>query len=295
MIRMVDKFRSMGINLDDLCKIFHIMLSRGNVIIVGRDEEVVNDTVHGLKRLLPHRICLDYGVDIVSEEEANELDNDGDTESRRAHVFCYTQSSYLALLNVEKFQSWVLGFLDYKGDSQRIIEEILNRSSVPTCVLHLGGKKKVEFLKGPPKSIKFEKRLLEDTIKNARRISEKILRIIKKRLYNFEKNALLEEVLNFEEAEDTIGYDLFKFKMEEYMNAARRVFILLSKLKLLTILSNAEIKISKKMIRDSIGDVDISVDEVIRMIKDEWGEDFTDILSSERATVLGDWIESLWV
>jgi len=238
---------------------------------------------------------LDYGVDIVSEEEIKELDNDGDTVSRRVHVFCYTQNSYLAPLNVENFQSWVLGLLDYKGDGQRIIEEILNRSSVPTCILYLGRKKRAEFFRGPPKNIRFEKRLLEDTIKDAKRASEKILRIIKKRLHNFERNILLEEILNFEEAEDTIGYDLFKFKIEEYMNAARRIFILLSKLKLLTILSNAEIRLSKKTIRDSIGDMDASVDEIIRIIKNEWGEDFTDMLSSERMTVLGDWIESLWV
>jgi hypothetical protein len=133
-------------------------------------------------------------------------------------------------------------------------------------------------------------KISEDTENSINKMKRVLYEKINKNQINKE---LIESLLDFKIEKKEIKKNIFKKEIQNFYSGSKRAFFILSKLNLLNTMQ-IESKIGSKTLLETINYKEVPIERIISFIKNEWGEDFSDLVENNKLSFIGDKIQSFW-
>jgi hypothetical protein len=104
---------------------------------------------------------------------------------------------------------------------------------------------------------------------------------------------IISAVLKLDDESEKLTRDVFEEEVNNYVHAARRAVTLLSRIRLARELG-ASTTLTERNLYEAIGWEGRELPDLIRFIKAEWHEDFSDCVKLGTISGLGAWVDSMW-
>ena len=291
---------------DDFPVLLNSVLGRIPILVVGEDVELIDDMTESLTLLCPHRHKLVFWRDFTSQEELFSVweEEKHDYEVSRTVVCGLSSNLRLALDRITNFAGWIfsvplesriLGVKVTEEALQGILDRILSVSE--RCgVLRVKSPSTMNFtlMRPSPSNFDVEKRIVSKILTRKRQSLERIKRLLRKSLRGVNvSNNIVDAVLQLDDESVKLTQDVFDEEVNNYVHAARRAVMLLSRIRLARELG-ASTSLTERNLYEAIGWEGGELSDLIRFIMAEWHEDFSDCVKGGTLSGLGAWVDSMW-
>lgn len=282
------------------------VLERTPVIVAGEDIELVDDIAESLTTLCPHRHKLVFWRDFTSESEILSVweEEKHNYEVSRTVVCGLSSNLRLALDRISRFAGWVLaiplgstvlGVQVNEKTLEDVTAHILTNS--PNCgILRITSPSSMTFtlVKQIDSSLDVEKKAVNKILIRKKQSLERIRRLLTKSLRGANvPDHIVTAVLKLDDESEKLTQDVFEEEINNYVHAARRAVTLLSRIKLARELG-ASTTLTERNLYEAIGWDGGELIDLIRFIRAEWHEDFSDCVKMGTLSGLGAWVDSMW-
>ncbi len=284
--------------------ILSAVLCRLPILITGKDAELLDDLTDSISHLCLHRHILVFWRDFTTQDELLSVwaEEKHDYEIIRTTVCSFSSSINLAMERISHFMGWIIAAPLIKScDSspspalESIITCILETS--PNCgILDVSSPSAISFslAKDDYAIFEVEKKITSRILTRKRTSLERIRRLLKKSLRNMKNsNHIISVILNLDDESEKLTRDMFNEEINGFVHAARRAATLLSRIRLARELG-ATTTLTERNLFEAIGWDGGTLHELIRFIKAEWHEDFSDCVKGGTLSGLGAWVDSMW-
>ncbi|MHA1310777.1 MAG: hypothetical protein ACTSQO_07575 [Candidatus Helarchaeota archaeon] len=288
------------IGKENFSKVLRALFNRIPLVIIGDESIQVDKIVNSLIQLMPHRNELIYWNDFIEENEIVQLyqTEESDFNVPRLIVRSPTNATPHALRKISSkhFNGWVLGF---SLKNKIILREAINQINqvIETPVILYLNNDKIEILesnyKWNGKNYDFEKNLIQKAIVETETALEKMKRVLQKKIKAHKSSGIIEAVMTFDTEEEKIRQNIYKQKIDEFVQAANRALAILSRIELLQELG-FNIQISDKTLFKTIDYQEVGHKRLLEFLLYEYGIDFSKCIGTGLKIDIGDRIESKW-
>lgn len=291
---------------DQFPLLLHSILERTPIIVAGEDIELVDDIAESLTTLSPHRHKLVFWRDFTSESEILAVweEEKHDYEVSRTVVCALSGNLRLALDRISRFLGWtlaiplgstVLGIEVNEKTLQDVIAHVLCHSD--NCgILRVASPSTIDFhlVKPIESSYNVEKKIVSKILVRKRQSLERIRRLLTKSLRGMNVSEhIISAVLKLDDESEKLTQDVFEEEVNNYVHAARRAVTLLSRIRLARELG-ASTTLTERNLCEAIGWEGGELLDLIRFIRAEWHDDFSDCVKLGTISGLGAWVDSMW-
>ncbi len=282
------------------------VLERTPVIVAGEDIELVDDITESLTTLCPHRHKLVFWRDFTSESEILSVweEEKHNYEVSRTVVCGLSGNLRLALDRISRFAGWilaiplgstVLGVQVNEKTLEDVTSHILTNSA--NCgILRITSPSSMTFtlVKQIDSSLDVEKKAVNKILIRKKQSLERIRRLLTKSLRGTNvPDHIVTAVLKLDDESEKLTQDVFEEEINNYVHAARRAVTLLSRIRLARELG-ASTTLTERNLYEAIGWDGGELTDLIRFIRAEWHEDFSDCVKMGTLSGLGAWVDSMW-
>ncbi len=282
------------------------VLNRIPILVTGQDVELVDDISESLTSLCPHHHKLVFWRDFTSEGELLSVweEEKHNYEVSRTVVCGLSSNLRLAIERISRFMGWILAIpiganvLGIHVDEelmQTVIHRVLQHSQ--NCgLLRVTSPSSMTFSLVEPcvSNLDVEKKIVSKILTRKRQALERIRRLLRKSLRGLNvSNHILDAVLKLDDESEKLTHDVFDEEVSNYVHAARRAVTLLSRIRLARELG-ASTTLTERNLYEAIGWEGGGMSDLIRFIRSEWHEDFSDCVKSGALSGLGAWVDSMW-
>ncbi len=282
------------------------VLERTPVIVAGEDIELVDDITESLTTLCPHRHKLVFWRDFTSEPEILSVweEEKHNYEVSRTVVCGLSGNLRLALDRISRFAGWilaiplgstVLGVQVNEKTLEDVTAHILTNSA--NCgILRITSPSSMTFtlVKQIDSSLDVEKKAVNKILIRKKQSLERIRRLLTKSLRGTNvPDHIVTAVLKLDDESEKLTQDVFEEEINNYVHAARRAVTLLSRIRLARELG-ASTTLTERNLYEAIGWDGGELTDLIRFIRAEWHEDFSDCVKMGTLSGLGAWVDSMW-
>ncbi len=282
------------------------VLERTPVIVAGEDIELVDDITESLTTLCPHRHKLVFWRDFTSESEILSVweEEKHNYEVSRTVVCGLSANLRLALDRISRFAGWilaiplgstVLGVQVNEKTLEDVTSHILTNSA--NCgILRITSPSSMTFtlVKQIDSSLDVEKKAVNKILIRKKQSLERIRRLLTKSLRGTNvPDHIVTAVLKLDDESEKLTQDVFEEEINNYVHAARRAVTLLSRIRLARELG-ASTTLTERNLYEAIGWDGGELTDLIRFIRAEWHEDFSDCVKMGALSGLGAWVDSMW-
>ncbi len=282
------------------------VLERTPVIVAGEDIELVDDITESLTTLCPHRHKLVFWRDFTSESEILSVweEEKHNYEVSRTVVCGLSGNLRLALDRISRFAGWilaiplgstVLGVQVNEKTLEDVTAHILTNSA--NCgILRITSPSSMTFtlVKQIDSSLDVEKKAVNKILIRKKQSLERIRRLLTKSLRSTNvPDHIVTAVLKLDDESEKLTQDVFEEEINNYVHAARRAVTLLSRIRLARELG-ASTTLTERNLYEAIGWDGGGLTDLIRFIRAEWHEDFSDCVKMGTLSGLGAWVDSMW-
>ncbi|TFF88127.1 MAG: hypothetical protein EU550_01880 [Promethearchaeota archaeon] len=291
--------------LDELKKkytslILYCLLDRVPIVVKGDDPFDIDDVLIELSNIVDFRKEFVFNVDFVSNREYENLINNEniDYNSQRIFVRCPQNVTLLALKKINSFRGWLIGFsTSMIKEDLNLVETQLSKELKKFLIItlnrnHISIKLEGFDLKEIDLSLEntILRKISEDTEKSIARMKRVVLEKIKNSTV---EKSLIRTLLDFSVEKEELKKNIFKKELRNFHSGSKRAFFILSRLNLLSKFETTT-TIGSKTLLETIDYEDASIERIISFIKDEWNEDFSNLIENAKKASIGDKIQSLW-
>ncbi|MHA1613398.1 MAG: hypothetical protein ACTSYJ_00970 [Candidatus Thorarchaeota archaeon] len=282
------------------------VLERTPVIVAGEDIELVDDITESLTTLCPHRHKLVFWRDFTSESEILSVweEEKHNYEVSRTVVCGLSGNLRLALDRISRFAGWilaiplgstVLGVQVNEKTLEDVTAHVLTNSA--NCgILRITSPSSMTFtlVKQIDSSLDVEKKAVNKILIRKKQSLERIRRLLTKSLRGTNvPDHIVTAVLKLDDESEKLTQDVFEEEINNYVHAARRAVTLLSRIRLARELG-ASTTLTERNLYEAIGWEGGELTDLIRFIRAEWHEDFSDCVKMGTLSGLGAWVDSMW-
>ncbi len=282
------------------------VLERIPVIVAGEDIELVDDITESLTTLCPHRHKLVFWRDFTSESEILSVweEEKHNYEVSRTVVCGLSGNLRLALDRISRFAGWilaiplgstVLGVQVNEKTLEDVTAHVLTNSA--NCgILRITSPSSMTFtlVKQIDSSLDVEKKAVNKILIRKKQSLERIRRLLTKSLRGTNvPDHIVTAVLKLDDESEKLTQDVFEEEINNYVHAARRAVTLLSRIRLARELG-ASTTLTERNLYEAIGWDGGELTDLIRFIRAEWHEDFSDCVKMGTLSGLGAWVDSMW-
>ena len=282
------------------------VLERTPVIVAGEDIELVDDITESLTTLCPHRHKLVFWRDFTSESEILSVweEEKHNYEVSRTVVCGLSGNLRLALDRISRFAGWilaiplgstVLGVQVNEKTLEDVTAHVLTNSA--NCgILRITSPSSMTFtlVKQIDSSLDVEKKAVNKILIRKKQSLERIRRLLTKSLRGTNvPDHIVTAVLKLDDESEKLTQDVFEEEINNYVHAARRAVTLLSRIRLARELG-ASTTLTERNLYEAIGWDGGGLTDLIRFIRAEWHEDFSDCVKMGTLSGLGAWVDSMW-
>jgi hypothetical protein len=268
--------------------------------------ELVDDMVESLVLLGPHRHKMVFWRDFTSENEILSVweEEKHNYEVNRTTVCCLTSNLRLALERINHFAGWIIGIpigTNTMGMyvSEETLEEVIahiSQTSKACGILKLSSPStmKFELVNLEPSGLDVEKRIVDKILTRKNQSLERIRRLLSKSLRGAKvSEGIMNAVLKLDDESEKITHDMFVEEINSFVHAARRAVTLLSRIRLARELGTTTV-LTERNLYEAIGWEGGELMDLIRFIRAEWHEDFSDCVKLGKLSGMGAWVDSMW-
>jgi len=282
------------------------VLERIPVIVAGEDIELVDDITESLTTLSPHRHKLVFWRDFTSESEILSVweEEKHNYEVSRTVVCGLSGNLRLALDRISRFAGWilaiplgstVLGVQVNEKTLEDVTAHILTNAA--NCgILRITSPSSMTFtlVNRIDSSLDVEKKAVNKILTRKKQSLERIRRLLTKSLRGTNvPDHIVTAVLKLDDESEKLTQDVFEEEINNYVHAARRAVTLLSRIRLARELG-ASTTLTERNLYEAIGWDGGELTDLIRFIRAEWHEDFSDCVKMGTLSGLGAWVDSMW-
>jgi len=282
------------------------VLERTPVIVAGEDIELVDDITESLTTLSPHRHKLVFWRDFTSESEILSVweEEKHNYEVSRTVVCGLSGNLRLALDRISRYAGWilaiplgstVLGVQVNEKTLEDVTAHILTNSA--NCgILRITSPSSMTFtlVNQIDSSLDVEKKAVNKILTRKKQSLERIRRLLTKSLRGTNvPDHIVTAVLKLDDESEKLTQDVFEEEINNYVHAARRAVTLLSRIRLARELG-ASTTLTERNLYEAIGWDGGELTDLIRFIRSEWHEDFSDCVKMGTLSGLGAWVDSMW-
>jgi len=282
------------------------VLERTPVIVAGEDIELVDDITESLTTLCPHRHKLVFWRDFTSESEILSVweEEKHNYEVSRTVVCGLSGNLRLALDRISRFAGWilaiplgstVLGVQVNEKTLEDVTAHVLTNSA--NCgILRITSPSSMTFtlVNKIDSSLDVEKKAVNKILTRKKQSLERIRRLLTKSLRGTNvPDHIVTAVLKLDDESEKLTQDVFEEEINNYVHAARRAVTLLSRIRLARELG-ASTTLTERNLYEAIGWDGGELTDLIRFIRAEWHEDFSDCVKMGTLSGLGAWVDSMW-
>ena len=286
--------------------LLNTILERIPVIVAGEDIELVDDITESLTTLSPHRHKLVFWRDFTSESEILSVweEEKHNYEVSRTVVCGLSGNLRLALDRISRFGGWfvaiplgstVLGVQVTENTLNDVTSHILKTSG--NCgILRVTSPSSLSFtlVNESNSSLDVEKKIVNKILIRKKQSLERIRRLLTKSLRGTNVSEhIVNAVLKLDDESEKLTQDVFEEEINNYVHAARRAVTLLSRIRLARELG-ASTTLTERNLYEAIGWDGGELTDLIRFIRAEWHEDFSDCVKLGALSGLGAWVDSMW-
>ncbi len=286
--------------------LLNAILERIPVIVAGEDIELVDDITECLTTLSPHRHKLVFWRDFTAESEILAVweEEKHNYEVSRTVVCGLSGNLRLALDRISRFAGWilaiplgstVLGVQVTENTLSDVKSHILNTSG--NCgILRITSPSSLKFtlMNESNSSLDVEKKTVNKILVRKKQSLERIRRLLTKSLRGTNVSEhIVSAVLKLDDESEKLTQDVFEEEINNYVHAARRAVTLLSRIRLARELG-ASTTLTERNLYEAIGWDGGELTDLIRFIRAEWHEDFSDCVKLGTLSGLGAWVDSMW-
>jgi len=143
-------------------------------------------------------------------------------------------------------------------------------------------------------SLDVEKKIVNKILVRKKQSLERIRRLLTKSLRGANvSDHIMAAVLKLDDESEKLTQDVFEEEINNYVHAARRAVTLLSRIRLARELG-ASTTLTERNLYEAIGWDGGELADLIRFIRAEWHEDFSDCVKIGALSGLGAWVDSMW-
>jgi hypothetical protein len=276
------------------------------ILVVGRDIELIDDLTESLTLLCPQRHKLVFWREFTSQEDLLSVweEEKHDYEVHRTVVCGLSSNLRLALDRITHYTGWILGIpLESKvlgmNVTEATLQSILNKilSSSENCgILRVESPSSMSFSLMRPivGNYEVEKRIVGKILTRKHQSLERIRRLLRKSLRGVDVSEhIIGAVLKLDDESVKLTQDVFDEEISNYVHAARRAVMILSRIRLARELG-ASTSLTERNLYEAIGWEGGELTDLIRFIMAEWHEDFSDCVKGGTLSGLGAWVDSMW-
>ena len=282
------------------------VLERTPVIVAGEDIELVDDITESLTTLSPHRHKLVFWRDFTSESEILSVweEEKHNYEVSRTVVCGLSGNLRLALDRISRFAGWilaiplgstVLGVQVNEKTLEDVTAHVLTNAA--NCgILRITSPSSMTFtlVNRIDSSLDVEKKAVNKILTRKKQSLERIRRLLTKSLRGTNvPDHIVSAVLKLDDESEKLTQDVFEEEINNYVHAARRAVTLLSRIRLARELG-ASTTLTERNLYEAIGWDGGELTDLIRFIRAEWHEDFSDCVKMGTLSGLGAWVDSMW-
>ena len=286
--------------------LLNTILERIPVIVAGEDIELVDDITESLTTLCPHRHKLVFWRDFTSEAEILSVweEEKHNYEVSRTVVCGLSGNLRLALDRISRYSGWflaiplgstVLGVQVTENTLADVTSHILKTSG--NCgVLRVTSPSSLTFslMNESNSSLDVEKKIVSKILVRKKQSLERIRRLLTKSLRGTNVSEhIVSAVLKLDDESEKLTQDVFEEEINNYVHAARRAVTLLSRIRLARELG-ASTTLTERNLYEAIGWDGGELTDLIRFIRAEWHENFSDCVKLGALSGLGAWVDSMW-
>lgn len=291
---------------DQFPLLLNSVLERIPVIVAGEDIELVDDITESLTPLCPHRHKLVFWRDFTAESEILAVweEEKHNYEVSRTVVCGLSGNLRLALDRISRFAGWflaiplgstVLGVQVNERTLEDVTAHVLNKSG--NCgILRITSPSSISFslVNQSNSSLDVEKKIVNKILVRKKQSLERIRRLLTKSLRGTNvSDHIVNAVLKLDDESEKLTQDVFEEEINNYVHAARRAVTLLSRIRLARELG-ASTTLTERNLYEAIGWDGGELSDLIRFIRAEWHEDFSDCVKMGALSGLGAWVDSMW-
>jgi len=284
----------------DMSIVLFCLLDRIPIFVIGNDSDIIDSFLIELSELIEFRKELVFNTDFVSSAEYDNLiqNENIDYNSQRFHIRCPHNVSLKALQEIDFFKSWLIGILIPQSKKEFVEIEDLIRNGIKKYLIILIKNHEISvILEGiNPKELDLtlEQTILQKISQDTEKSINRMKRVVseKVKLSGVDKT-IIKTLLDFSIEKDEVKRNIFKKEILNFYSGSKRAFFILSRLNLL---NNFESNTSmgSKTLLETIDYEDASSKRIISFIKQEWSEDFSELIENGKKVFIGDKIQSLW-
>lgn len=284
--------------------ILYCLLDRIPIIVFGDDAENIDDLINALSELIHFRKDMVFYTDFISREEhENLIQNESlDYNSQKVQIRCPSNASRKAITQIDNFKSWLLGFEIKKGENNALlkkekIREILLKNMRYFLIINIDSNKFSIMLEGlDSKSIDLtlEQNILQKILSDTEKSIAKMKRVLtdKTKISQLDED-LVKTLLDFEGEKIELKKNIFKSVIQNFYSGSKRAFFILTRLNLLNSIEE-NTRIGSKTLLETIDYEEAPIERILSFVKEEWGENFTNLIEGGKKSAIGDKIVSLW-
>ncbi len=291
---------------DQFPLLLNAVLERMPVIVAGEDIELIDDITESITTLCSHRHKLVFWRDFTAESEILAVweEEKHNYEVNRTIVCGLSSNLRLALDRISRFAGWVLaiplgstvlGIEVTEKTFEDVLSHILHNSG--NCgILRVSSPSSMTFSLVHPSdsTLNVEKRIVSKILVRKKQSLERIRRLLTKSLRGMSvSDHIINAVLKLDDESEKLTQDVFEEEINNYVHAARRAVTLLSRIRLARELG-ASTTLTERNLYETIGWDGGDLADLIRFIRAEWQEDFSDCVKMGTLSGLGAWVDSMW-
>ena len=244
--------------------------------------------------------------DFTSEEEILSVweEEKHNYEVNRTTVCCLASNLRLALERIRHFTGWIVGIpIGNLSLGMHVTEETLDEvithisQTTKACgVLKVSSPSTMEFslVNLEQGNLEVEQRIVDKILTRKNQSLERIRRLLAKSLRGAKvSDGIVNAVLKLDDESEKITHDMFVEEINSFVHAARRAVTLLSRVRLARELGTTTV-LTERNLYEAIGWEGGSLLDLIRFIRAEWHDDFSDCIKLGALSGLGAWVDSMW-
>ncbi len=279
--------------------ILYSLLNRIPIIVIGDDEDNIDDFLIELSNLIFFRKESVFYTDFISFEDYMVYiqNEDADYGSERVLVRCPCGVSDKFLEIFKEFKSCLIGVKlltngDLKSNTRKIDGKVNNYVLIRMFSDDI--ELKTKGFNAKSLNLDFEERIMHRVYEGTEKAITRMIRVLKEntKAANLNKE-ILQEIMNFKIEKTEIKRNFVRLEFQDFYNGAQRAFYILSRMSLLNSL-DIPTAIGGKTLLDTIHYSIDNIERILSFIDNEWGLDFSNLIKNGKNSSIGEKIQSLW-
>jgi hypothetical protein len=280
--------------------ILYCLLNRIPIIVLGENSNKINELLIELSDLIHFRKEYVFYTDFISiNDYENLISNENiDYNYQRAHIRCPCDVSIKALSQFNDLNSWIIGFVIslHRNELSEVKNLIKSKIKNILYISILNNKISIEIEGMELKSIDltFEQNIFKKITQDTEKSINKMKRVLYDKITNNQLDKdLLKTLLDFQVEKNELKKNIFKKEIQNFYSASKRVFFILSRLNLVNDIG-IETRVGSKTLLETIDYEEAPIERILSFIKNQWGDNYSNLIEDGKKAFIGDKIVSLW-